>query len=261
MFLFGKLNRQCGLVKHVLEPAGVNQENDMLAFGFTTTDPDGTLVRIAGGRQYIELEIKDGLINLIVNLSGDNGNDNAGEERFIYSSQRLNDNTYHVVQMARMRNKINFRVDNFDQMKVTLRGAADVALFATQQHVYAGSSLDIRGAKKVWVCHIHISSFLLRFCLRYMHTLGWDRGIFRSSVSVLGQTFLVQRPGPRPKRSRKVGLKKCFDLGPGLFSRPSFFGPKTRTGTEKLEKKSVQRPRPKTEKFLGSNVWLYGTIS
>lgn len=130
---FGKTSQECGLIKQVLVPALTDQENDKLAFGFTTLDTEALLIRVEGDSQYIDIRLLNGYLVIVVNL-------NNVEERFKYSTledKKFNDNTYHVVQFVRQKNLITFRVDNFEQMRFSLQSSNCV--FKIQRFVYIGS--------------------------------------------------------------------------------------------------------------------------
>lgn len=138
-FFFGKDKHGCGLVKYELGTSGSglrDQQQDRLAFGFTTTNQNAMLTRIVGddSRQYIEIRLKDGFIQCAVNL-------NNNEEVFTYSTEKkLNDNTYHVIQFYRDRGEISVRVDNFDTYKFRLKArGSDCCVFRHEQFVLVGT--------------------------------------------------------------------------------------------------------------------------
>lgn len=125
----------CGFIKYAINPVLRNQESDRLAFGFTTTDAEALLVRVEGGDQHIEIRLNGGSIHLHVKLG-------IHEEIFTYRpsvEKRLNDNTYHVLKMTRERNVVSLRVDNFEQVKFTLKATAEQCVFRTQQFVFVGA--------------------------------------------------------------------------------------------------------------------------
>ena len=70
-YFFGKKNRGCGLIQYVISPPLLNQVNDRLAFGFTTTDTDASLVKIDSdsGTQYIAIDLRQGKIRLNININ------------------------------------------------------------------------------------------------------------------------------------------------------------------------------------------------
>ena len=139
-YFFGKQNRACGIIRYTIVPPNINQQKDRLAFGFTTTDSDALLVRIESdnGSQYIQIELKGGYVYLKINI-------NNNEETHVYSpgDKKFNDNTYHVVNLIRDGNHVQFRIDNFDQMAITLDGTDGI--FRNQFNVYVGSLPDGRG--------------------------------------------------------------------------------------------------------------------
>jgi len=135
-YFFGKKNRACGLIKYRLQPPLTNQINDKLAFGFTTTDTDGSLVLIesepsADDHQYVGIELKEGKIRLNIKI-------NQLEESHVYMDKTFNDNTYHVVNFVRERNIVSLKVDNFNELKFTLKG--EDSIFRTQSNVIVGAA-------------------------------------------------------------------------------------------------------------------------
>ena len=58
--------------------------------------------------------------------------------------KQFNDNTYHVVNFVRERNLVQFRVDNFAELKFTLKG--EDGIFKSQSSVHVGAvQSEIRG--------------------------------------------------------------------------------------------------------------------
>ena len=138
-YFFGKKNRACGLIQYPLSPPLTNQINDKLAFGFTTTDTDGRLVRIESdtGDQYVSIDLKEGKLHLNIKI-------NQMEENHVYMDKKLNDNTYHVVNFVRERNIVSLKVDNFNELKFTLKG--EDSIFRTQSNVFVGAATNgVRG--------------------------------------------------------------------------------------------------------------------
>jgi neurexin len=134
-YFFGKDRRGCGLVKYAIQAGGRNLDRDRLAFGFTTTNQNAVLTRVEGdsGRQYIEVRLREGLVQCVVNL-------NNFEEIVLYSTEkRLNDNLYHVVQVSRERAELSIRVDNFDLYKHTLKTSPNDCVFRNEQYVLVGA--------------------------------------------------------------------------------------------------------------------------
>ena len=132
-YFFGKKSRGCGLISYSISPILRDVANDRLAFGFTTTDGDATLVRVESdsGDQYMSVELREGRVRLNVSL-------NQAEESHVYSDKTFNDNTYHVINLVRERNIVSLRVDNFNELKFTLKG--EDSLFRTQSRVYVGAT-------------------------------------------------------------------------------------------------------------------------
>lgn len=236
-FSFGGQSKQCGMIRYNFVPPMQNLASDRLAFGFYTSNPDGLLTRIESekGDQYIDVKLVDGSPLITVKFDGE------AELKKYSVSKKFNDNNYHIFQLNRDRNKITFRVDNFEQDEFLI--TSNDAVFKSQAYVYAGAYY---GASNTYDnCYYGFVSGMMLNGIRVLE-LG----------SLTGDVLVTQRPADTNllnitttliNGACPIGYKQdetiCFYVGCPLYSEfQSMFTCRCITGYYLHEDKCVEEP-------------------
>ncbi|KAI3379725.1 hypothetical protein SNEBB_004378 [Seison nebaliae] len=103
-YYFGK-SLSPGLINYAIQPTCQNSNNDKMAFGVVTKDPDAILARVEGRiPEHIEIKMRNGRPSVMWNFGQSTGT--------LTSNEILNDGVYHILRLWRIDDHLRFQVDD-----------------------------------------------------------------------------------------------------------------------------------------------------